>query len=87
MISRTTDHAQERALKRPNTPHLAYHLTPDGNDCGITLTIGYTNDAESSIETATTRLTFEAAEQLRDSLNKLLAPIVSPKEDIPNPFA
>lgn len=87
MICRTTDHAQDRALKRPNTPQLAYALTPDGNDCGITLTIGYPNDDESCIETRTTRLTFEAAEQLRNSLNELLAPIDSTKGDSPNPFA
>ena len=88
---RSTDHALERALKRPGTPYAAYRLNLTGDDCGVALVVGYTTHDESGeengVEAHTTPLTFTAAKELRDTLNVMLAPIEEERSaPVPPPF-
>ena len=68
---RSPDQAQERAIKRPGTPYVAYRLNLTGDDCGVALVVGYITHDESGeeigVEACSTPLTFAAATELRDT--------------------
>ena len=87
---RSPDQAQERAIKRPGTPYVAYRLNLTGDDCGVALVVGYITHDESGeeigVEACSTPLTFAAATELRDTLSMMLAPIEAEKSgSVPTP--